>query len=315
MNRRSVLAAGASGGIGLALGWQASASGASMAAVEHRIPRGGHSLYARDYPGADPAFVLMHGFPDNQRIYDQLVPILVAAGRRVVAFDFLGYGQSDKPNGHAYSTKGMTEDLGAVVRTLGLKRVIPVAHDASGPTALNWSLDHKALVAAIALMNVYYDPAPALKFPELISLFANPEYRDLSMAILSDPARFEWLLDFQRRQFLRNAPPALQGQAQGQIIPIVRDQFAASPSVAPAFVALTRDLHNSLAENTRRTPELRRLDVPVGLIWGAGDPYLSIEVARHLKGHFPMAQLTPLRAGHWPQIDLPDDVARGLLAL
>ena len=30
---------------------------------EHHIPRGEGRVYARDYAGAGPAFVLMHGFP------------------------------------------------------------------------------------------------------------------------------------------------------------------------------------------------------------------------------------------------------------
>ena len=52
--------------------------------IEHRVAREYGRIYARDYEGAGPAFVLMHGFPDNLHIYDGLVPYLVAAGRRVV---------------------------------------------------------------------------------------------------------------------------------------------------------------------------------------------------------------------------------------
>ncbi len=64
--------------------------------VEHRIAHDGHMIYARDYPGRGPAYVLLHGFPDNLHIYDYVVPYLTAAGRRVVVFDFLGFGQSEK---------------------------------------------------------------------------------------------------------------------------------------------------------------------------------------------------------------------------
>jgi haloalkane dehalogenase len=66
--------------------------------VEHHVPREQGKVYARDYKGAGPAFVLMHGFPDNLHIYDELIPYLVTAGRRVVTFDFLGFGASDKPS-------------------------------------------------------------------------------------------------------------------------------------------------------------------------------------------------------------------------
>ncbi len=33
--------------------------------TEHYVPREQGRVYARDYEGAGPAFVLMHGFPDN----------------------------------------------------------------------------------------------------------------------------------------------------------------------------------------------------------------------------------------------------------
>ena len=72
--------------------------------TEHYVPREQGRVYARDYAGTGPAFVLMHGFPDNLHIYDDLLPYLVAAGRRVVTFDFLGFGASDKLPDATYRT-------------------------------------------------------------------------------------------------------------------------------------------------------------------------------------------------------------------
>jgi pimeloyl-ACP methyl ester carboxylesterase len=63
--------------------------------TEHRVDRGVGSVYVRDFQGSGPAFVVLHGFPDNSHIYDALIPYLSAAGRRVVAVDFLGFGASD----------------------------------------------------------------------------------------------------------------------------------------------------------------------------------------------------------------------------
>src|SRR5712671_7868589 len=103
---------------------------------EHLIPRGSGKVYARDYAGAGPAFVLMHGFPDNLHIYDDLVPYLVAGGRRVVAFDFLGFGASEKPSGATYSFKQQLGDVEAVVAFLDLGKVVLVPHDSSGIAAV-----------------------------------------------------------------------------------------------------------------------------------------------------------------------------------
>jgi len=54
---------------------------------EHRVSRGPHHLYAREYPGVEPALMLLHGFPDNLHLYDRLVPQLNPP-RRVITFDF-----------------------------------------------------------------------------------------------------------------------------------------------------------------------------------------------------------------------------------
>src|SRR5271155_97625 len=77
------------------------------------IAREQGNVYAREYKGADPAFVLMHGFPDNLHIWDDLIPYLTASGRRVVTFDFLGFGASDKPAGASYSFLQQLADLEA----------------------------------------------------------------------------------------------------------------------------------------------------------------------------------------------------------
>lgn len=74
--------------------------------------------------------MLLHGFPDNQHLYDRLVPELVR--RRVVTFDFLGWGRSDKPAGYTYTASNQTGDLDAVITHLQLASVVLVAHDASG---------------------------------------------------------------------------------------------------------------------------------------------------------------------------------------
>src|SRR5689334_20506621 len=181
--------------------------------TERPVARGGHELYVRDYAGESPAFVLMHGFPDNLQIYDEVAPILAAAGRRVVTFDFLGYGKSDKPSDFLHSAYSMVGDLDAVVEGLGLSKLVPVAHDASGPTAINWALDNREKVAGVALMNVYYDPVPTLRIPEMIWLFADPDHREIARAIIKEPEQLLWLAGFQGRQFARNAPEELRGLA------------------------------------------------------------------------------------------------------
>jgi len=70
-----------------------------MESVENEVGMFDRRFYVRDHPGAEPAIILMHGFPDNVHLYDRLSPYL-SPPRRVVLFDFLGWGSSDKPSGY-----------------------------------------------------------------------------------------------------------------------------------------------------------------------------------------------------------------------
>lgn len=125
---------------------------------ERRVPTSRGELYIRDYHGSAPAFVMLHGFPDNLRIFEKVAPLLASAGRRVVLFDFLGFGASDKP-GKGYSFDQQVGDLLAVVDALNLDTVVPVAHDAGGPAAVNFALRYPRRTAAVALLNSF-TPTP-----------------------------------------------------------------------------------------------------------------------------------------------------------
>ena len=81
---------------------------------EHLVQRNGHRIYAREYPGDEPAIILLHGLPDNLHLYDRLVPYL-SSRRRLVTFDFIGWGASDKPANYAYTAAHQERDLHAVV--------------------------------------------------------------------------------------------------------------------------------------------------------------------------------------------------------
>src|SRR5215467_3280372 len=120
--------------------------------TEHRVPRDRGSLNVRDFPGSGAAFVLLHGFPDNSHIYDDLIPHLTSAGRRTISIDFLGYGASDKPEGAHYSFEQQLQDLEAVVEALRLEKIIPVGHDAGGPAAVNFALKHPERAAGVCLI-------------------------------------------------------------------------------------------------------------------------------------------------------------------
>ncbi|MEV7397336.1 alpha/beta fold hydrolase [Aeromicrobium sp. NPDC092404] len=67
--------------------------------------------------GADdgPVVVLVHGFPDSQRVWDRVVPLL-AADHRVVTYDVRGAGDSSAPSSRSgYRMSKLVGDLAAVI--------------------------------------------------------------------------------------------------------------------------------------------------------------------------------------------------------
>jgi pimeloyl-ACP methyl ester carboxylesterase len=282
--------------------------------VEHRIPHDGHMIYARDYPGRGPAYVLLHGFPDNLHIYDYVVPYLTAAGRRVVVFDFLGFGQSEKVSAgsYHYNFDQQVGDLSAVVDALKVEMLIPVGHDSGGPCAANYALDNPGRVAWLCLMNTFYADSPTLRFPELIELFADPSLRALAKAFTASPDKMAWLLHFQNQGFQVNMPPNLKDRFDGILQPIIDANFA--DGAGPAFAQMTSHLRESVAHNTKRVPEVGRFASKVNLIWGVLDPYLTPGAADAIASIYPNATVKAVQTGHWLMIDAPEEVANLLLA-
>jgi haloalkane dehalogenase len=282
--------------------------------IEHYVPREQGRVYARDYQGAGPAFVLMHGFPDNLHIWDDLIPYLVAGGQRVVTFDFLGFGASDKPSGATYSFNQQLGDLEAVVEVLALDKIVPVAHDSSGLAAINFAIEHPDRIDSVIMLNSAYAEDSGVLWPEMITLFATKSLHELAMAIAQTPEQFGWLLSWQQRKFLAALPDVQKPHFNTFLGPLISENFIAQPSSGPAFVQVAAQFFDALEQNAKRLPELKALDVPVKLIWGQYDPYITVAVAERRQSQLKHASLTVVPAGHWLQVDQPARVAKAMLS-
>jgi haloalkane dehalogenase len=271
-------------------------------------------LHIVDRPGDASAFVLMYGFPDDHHIYDHLMPLL--SPRRAITFDFFGYGQSARAvTGDAQVTP--SEDLTAVLDSLALDEVVLVGHDASGPVAIDYGLEHADRVRQLVLLDTYFGHAPALRLPEMIRLFADHELAPLADAMVADPAQLLWLLNHTARQFFGTDELPPDGIAVTSILP----QFFANGDKPDALAAIrewTGTLFADLDDQDTRiaSGKLKQLDTPVTLIFGADDAYLSPVLAYHLAQQFTRSDVHIVpNASHWPQWDQPEVVARHLLTL
>lgn len=77
-----------------------------------------------------------------------------------VAFDWLGYGRSDRTDTARFSSAGHQAELGAVLDALGIESAVLVGQDASGPNAIAYTLSHPERVAHLVLLNTYYGSTP-----------------------------------------------------------------------------------------------------------------------------------------------------------
>jgi haloalkane dehalogenase len=269
------------------------------------IKRDQYQIYAQEYAGEEPTVILMHGFPDNLHLYDRLVPFL--SPRRVITFDFLGWGASDKPVGYPYTAENQTGDLDAVISQLRLDQVVLVAHDASGPPAIDWALSHPDQVAALVLLNTYYCSMPELRPPEAIFLFSQPFLRNVARLFDKIESIDRNLYFWQVGRFIRD------DRVGRDFVPFLYQQFRPA---RPAFFKLNEDLLPTLRARRKKIPLLQAFTRPVRIIFGDSDPYLNRDVARRFHELFPTSGLFLLPgARHYVQVDEPEKVAQLILSV
>ena len=275
----------------------------------HRVPRDGYTLYAREFnpelKGKAPTILLMHGFPDSGHLYDALIPYL--GHNRVITFDFLGWGDSDKPKDHRYTSKSLYRDIEAIDRYFKLDNVIVVVHDASGPPGIDWAVAHPSKVNTLVLLNTFYSPMKALKAPDAIARFSTPGfYRDMSVFFTKHFDTF-WIDGYstQVKHFITN-------EARKEHYTKVLTY--GSMGIRPAFYDLNSVLIEETHARARNLPKLKAFAKPVKIIFGAKDKALNVGVAKAFAEIFPNDTLTLVKeGGHYVQIDAPKAVAEAML--
>jgi pimeloyl-ACP methyl ester carboxylesterase len=136
----------------------------------------------------------------------------------------------------------------------------------------------------------------------------------LAIAIAQSPEQFGWLLQWQQKQFLDALPEAQKPHFNTFIGPLISDNFVTQPSAGPAFVQLAAEFFDEHARNAQHLTALKTLDIPVKLIWGQHDPYITVAVAERRQSQLKNASLTVIPAGHWLQADEPALVAKAMLS-
>ncbi len=260
----------------------------------------GHRIFVSDQ-GSGPPVLFLHGFPTSSFDYALLTPLL-ASQRRLVLFDFLGYGYSDKPRQHNYSLFEQADFAVAVAQHLGLGPLTLVAHDMGSSVALELLRRPQLSIERLVLLNGsvllrHYRPLITQR------LLLHPQIGPLLTRLgLINRTVFG-------RQFAKlfpSPPPAAELDLFWELI--------RHNDGHRNYHLLIRYL------NERKRHELVWLDalaaskVPLTVIWGQRDPVSVPAIAKEVLLRRPDAKYVPLHeVGHYPQWEDPQTVAQHIL--
>src|SRR4051794_9589232 len=156
--------------------------------------------YRADGPDDGPPALLVHGYPESSYMWRELLPLLAGAGRRAIAPDLAGFGDSapDPPG----TWEHHVESLERFRQELGLERVLLVVHDWGGLIGLRWACDHPDAVEALVIASTGF--------------FSDGKWHGLADAMRT-PGTGEELLEGMTREgfgaVLRDATPGITDDA------------------------------------------------------------------------------------------------------
>src|SRR5437764_815699 len=232
----------------------------------------------------DLAVVFVHGFLDDQHVWDKVIAELKTPGVEAIRLDLAGLGDRGDAGG-PFTYERLAEDVGAVVDTVGKPFVI-VGQSMGAPIA--------ELVAtarpdrALGLVLVTPVPLAGTRLPDEVvepfrSLGADAEGQ---------------------RDVRQQLSVALSDADLDRLV-------ATGLRVRPEVVASLVDCWNAgLAD----APERSRYAGPVLVVRGSQDGFVTEElVATSVSPRFASAQTVVIeRAGHWPHLEQPAALAAQL---
>jgi haloalkane dehalogenase len=119
----------------------------------HYVDMDGIRLHYLDEGEGDPV-VCFHGEPTWSYLYRKMIPPLVAAGHRVIAPDYAGFGRSDKPTDRSWYTYDRHVELvTALLAKLDVRDATAVVQDWGGPIGLRWATDNPDRAERVVVMN------------------------------------------------------------------------------------------------------------------------------------------------------------------
>jgi pimeloyl-ACP methyl ester carboxylesterase len=259
-----------------------------------RTGRGALSILSA---GEGPPLLMLHGLGGTKASFLPTVAALAPQGRRVIAVDLPGFGDSDKPLGAAYDAPFFSKAVVALLDEMGLDRVDLLGHSMGGRVALELTMF-----------------AP--------ERFSRAVFMTPSLAWLRERRWASWLrLVRPELGLIQPAPRPVVEEFVKRLIPGGGSRFAAAgideflrayvtPRGRAAFYAAARQIY--LEDPAHFWTRLSELSLPSLFVWGAHDGLVPASFAKHVREAVPDAQHLLLDCGHIPQIERPRELHSAL---
>jgi 2-hydroxy-6-oxonona-2,4-dienedioate hydrolase len=244
----------------------------------------------------DPPLVLLHGVGESAIDWSWVLPKL-ANNRRVLAVDFPGFGESDKPN-RDYSLDFLTQFLAEFLKTLQIHRAVLVGNSLGGIIALRLALLKPEQVAALVLVD-------SMGFSNtvnpILSNLTLPVYGELAIAWCKTPlgaTQRAW----SRALLLFNQPT--------QVPPLwiaEQERMAKIPGFLEAGLSSLRSQLNLFGQHQIILDLLPQLQMPTLIMWGINDLVLPKNQAENAVSRLKQGHLALIpNSGHIPQVERPE---------
>ncbi|HSK79307.1 MAG TPA: alpha/beta fold hydrolase [Thermoanaerobaculia bacterium] len=259
---------------------------------EDRFIRVGDQLVHIERLGQGEPVVLLHGFGASTYAWRKVLPGL-AKEFEVIAIDLNGFGYTQRPKDReSYTREGQTRLVLGVMDALGIGKAHFVGHSYGGAITLWTASRHPERVRSMVLVD---SAAPTYPEDRRSSLAA---FRSLSLL-------------FVRGVALR--PGAVRRALERSVY----DDSIVTPELVQGYFDRLRieglgDAYHGLTAPSRSRPEtvdLRTIDVPALLVWGAEDELVPVHLGRGASGLLPRSTFEVLeKTGHLPMEERPEEL-------
>ena len=236
--------------------------------------------------------VLVHGFSTPYFIFDTTFEFLVNSGFRVLRYDLIGRGYSDRPHVD-YNIQLFVRQLKDLLDALGLKQVNLVGLSMGGPLTTSFVSEYPDYVSRQVLI----DPAGAkqISLPWMLKALKLPIVGELALGLFGSASMLKGI-----------ASDLFDPEA----VEHFQNQFKIQMQYKGFKYAILSTMRNGMLESFYETYAcVGKLRKPTLLFWGMDDATVSFESSKLTLKAIPHAEFHAIeKCGHIPHYEKPEIV-------